>query len=657
MDCHEWHSSQLVRDEQWAPTKLRLLPRGEGLALELLRALVVAAAGHLTGWIVSTWTSSPACPETLKRTEPVGGETIRSHEDQGGQMLMTELRGSACQAQTEVPANKALPFLLVGGRVAFWCSGKDLGTPGWLMMVLEELRGSACQAQKEVPANKALPFLLVGGRCAFWCSGNDLGTSGWTLDAGRLVGDYMDVGPLSLVWVLLPSGAQLEELRGSACQAQTEVPANKALPFLLVGGRSAFWCSGNDLGTSGWTLDAQTEALAMDLGVRRQGLDSAQTEVVITKAVTVGTLSAYGFTVDWAATPWILRHARHPVSELVDDTQSTAGLSLRSTSITVCHVASKSSAWAAISDVVEVQNLNEYTATAVMVEEAQTEVVATKAVAVAMAFCRLGHDSVDTPPCATSLVGAGWQYAVHGRFVPAQHFNHGLPCCFQVICLVQNLNEYTATAVMVEEAQTEVVATEVVAVAMAFCRLGHDSVDTPPCATSLVGAGWQYAVHGRFVPAQHFNHGLPCCFQVICLVQNLNEYTATAVMVEEAQTEVVATEVVAVAMAFCRLGHDSVDTPPCATSLVGAGWQYAVHGRFVPAQHFNHGLPCCFQVICLVQNLNEYTATAVMVEEEFLGCRAAGHRCNWQTSAVEICFGKTQSVPDSAVKVSDLVME
>ena len=63
----------------------------------------------------------------------------------------------------------------------------------------------------------------------------------------------------------------------------------------------------------------------MDLGVRRQGLDSAQTEVVITKAVTVGTLSAYGFTVDWAATPWILRHARHPVSELVDDTQSTAG--------------------------------------------------------------------------------------------------------------------------------------------------------------------------------------------------------------------------------------------------------------------------------------------------------------------------------------------
>ena len=44
----------------------------------------------------------------------------------------------------------------------------------------------------------SIPFLLVGGRCAFWCSGNDLGTSGWTLDAGRLVGDYMDVGPLSL---------------------------------------------------------------------------------------------------------------------------------------------------------------------------------------------------------------------------------------------------------------------------------------------------------------------------------------------------------------------------------------------------------------------------------------------------------------------------
>ena len=48
-----------------------------------------------------------------------------------------------------------------------------------------------------------------------------------------------------------------------------------------------------------------------------------------TEVVTVGisgwSLGAYGFTVDEAATLWMLRHARHPVSELVDNTQSTAG--------------------------------------------------------------------------------------------------------------------------------------------------------------------------------------------------------------------------------------------------------------------------------------------------------------------------------------------
>jgi len=39
--------------------------------------------------------------------------------------------------------------------------------------------------------------------------------------------------------------------------AQTEALATNALHSLLVGAPADFWCSGNDLGTSGWTPDAR----------------------------------------------------------------------------------------------------------------------------------------------------------------------------------------------------------------------------------------------------------------------------------------------------------------------------------------------------------------------------------------------------------------